>query len=84
MSMHKDIMERMSLLEKNTTQILFILESNNKTNQKGLVETVEEEKDKLNNLLTREKVFLAKASVYGTIGGILASAIIWITHFIID
>lgn len=81
--MADDIYERLSVLEKNTTQILFILESNKNTNQKGLVETVDEEKQKLNDLLIREKVFIAKASTYGVIGGILATFTIWTIQFLI-
>jgi len=81
--MEQEIYDRLSILEQNTNQILFILESNKKTNQKGLVETVQEEKEKLNALLTREKVFIAKASTYGVIGGILATFTMWTIQFFV-
>jgi len=56
-------------LTKKVDKILFYLESDEKTKQEGLVEKVSRIDTELENLLTREKVYLAKFSAIAFVGG---------------
>lgn len=58
-------------LETSMQRILQILESDSRTNEKGLVEKVGDLQKSLSELLTREKIYKAKAGVWGTVGGII-------------
>lgn len=64
-------------LTKKVDKILFYLESDEKTKQEGLVEKVSRIDSELENLLTREKVYLAKFSVFAFFGG-AAFQMFWI------
>lgn len=56
-------------LDDKVTKILFHLESDPRTNTKGLVEKFGIMEGQIQDLLTREKVYKAKAGVYGVFGG---------------
>jgi len=78
-------MEELKALEKKVDRILFYLESDTHTNQKGLVEDVAEMRKELSELIVREKIWHAKAALLGTIGGFVAIFISWgFDHFIIN
>jgi len=70
-------------LKASVDRILFILESDNTTNQMGLVEKVNTMNKTLNQLLMREEIFKAKASVWGVIGGAIVSIVIIFVKFLI-
>lgn len=56
-------------LNQKVDRILYYLESDPKTKQEGLVEKVSRIDTELENLLTREKVYLAKFSAIAFAGG---------------
>jgi len=68
-------------VKKQLARVLFILESDNKTHQKGVVERVSDIDRKLTDLLTREKVYKAKATTWGIIGGALSTVLLWFLKF---
>lgn len=74
----KEIYKRFDSLEKGMIRILGILESDEKIKEKGLVEKVNQMQSDLNELLTREKVYKAKATTWGVIGGALTTGLFWI------
>ena len=57
-------------LNQKVDRILYYLESDPKTKQEGLVEKVSRIDADLENLLTREKVYLAKFSALALAGGL--------------
>lgn len=74
--------ETIEEIKMQNTRILLIMESDDKTNQKGLVETVYHNEKLLSELLTREKVYKAKATTWGVIGGAIVSGIIYLGKFL--
>lgn len=78
-----NIQETLEELKMQNVRILQIMESDDKTKQKGLVETVQENSKLLSELLTREKVYKAKATTWGIIGGGLSAALLWVIKFVI-
>lgn len=62
-------------LEKTLDKVLHYLNSDPLTKRKGLVEEIDELKQTLSNLLTREKVYQAKASVWGMVGALVVTAL---------
>ncbi|MCD5382440.1 MAG: hypothetical protein LR017_04000 [Candidatus Pacebacteria bacterium] len=73
----KDFYKRFDTLEKSIDRILGILESDDKIKEQGLVEKVNSMNRKLTDLLTREKVYKAKATTWGVIGGAVGTALFW-------
>lgn len=71
-------------LEKKIDKILFYLESDATTNQKGLVERVSLLAKNVSEIMKREEIFKGKATVWGIVGGALLSIIIWIGKFLIS
>lgn len=70
-------------MRKDVTKILFYLESDKTTNQKGLVERVKEIEGKLDELVVENKILKAKAATYGVIGGALLSGLIWLAKLLL-
>lgn len=62
-------------LDKKVDRILMYLESDPKTKQEGLVEKVGRIDTELENLLIREKVYVAKFSLAAFFGGAIFTAI---------
>lgn len=63
-------------------RVLYILENDDKTNRKGLVEEVADIKFQVSELLNREKVYNAKATLLGVFGASLFTVISWVfEHF---
>ena len=58
-------------------RVLYILENDDKTNRKGLVEDVAEMKKTLEELMFKQKMFAAKVAFLGIIGGFLFSVLVW-------
>lgn len=65
-------------LKDKLSRVLYILENDDKTNRKGLVQQVEEMEDTLNEILLQQKMFAFKVAFLGAIGGFLFSALVWI------
>ncbi len=62
-------------LEELSTQVVRILsylESDTKTNTKGLVERISDNEDKLDKLERQQEIKSAKISAFGMIGGIIS------------
>lgn len=74
----KEIYSKFGTLEKSINRVLNILESDDRIKEKGLVEKVNQMHKDLHELLTREKVYKAKATTWGIIGGAVGTALIWI------
>jgi hypothetical protein len=72
-----DTQKQMEDLSKKVDKILFYLESDEKTKQEGLVEKVGRIDTELDNLLTREKVYLARFSIIAFLGGAIFQ-LIWV------
>lgn len=70
-------MSEIQEITKKVDKILFYLESDEKTKQEGLVEKVSRIDDELDNLLTREKVYLARFSIIAFLGGAIFQ-LIWV------
>lgn len=62
-------------IEKKVDRILMYLESDPKTKQEGLVEKVSRIDTELENLLIREKLYVAKFSLAAFFGGAIFTAI---------
>lgn len=76
--------ERIDKLDRNVQKILFILESDNRTNSKGLVETVHENKAKVKELESSEKLMKQRMASYGAIGGAVITAFLWFVKQLIS
>ena len=72
-----DFGEKLDGLNKNVAHLLFIMQSDPKTKEKGLVERVRLIETKLTDLLKREEIYKAKGTVWGIIGGAIATTIFW-------
>ena len=80
----EQLYNRLNKVDTNITRILFILESDNKINNKGLVETVQDNKRTIDNLLLEKKIENAKNGVWGVVGGAIATVIFTIIKFFIE
>lgn len=76
-------MSELDEVKHKVDRILFILESDDATKTKGLVEKVNEMADDLEDLLTRERVYKAKATTWGIVGGAVITCLGWAGKFII-
>ena len=72
----KEVFEKLDILQTSITRILGIIESDDSIKQQGLVEKVNYMNSQLNELLTREQIYKAKATTWGTIGGIVGAILI--------
>ena len=79
----KEVFEKLDVLQTSITRILGIIESDDTIKQKGLVEKVNFMSSQLNDLLTREQVYKAKATTWGTIGGIIGAVVISLIKLLI-
>ncbi len=75
--------DKVDNMEHTLDEILLILKSNADYNQKGVVEKVSDISRDLSELLVREKVYKAKASTWGVIGGAVVTGILWLGKFLI-
>lgn len=58
-------------------RVLYILENDEKTNRKGLVEVVADMQVNIEELIFKQKIFAAKVAFLGAIGGFLFSVLVW-------
>jgi len=63
--------DKIDSLEIKLDKILFYMNNDPQTGKKGVIAEMEDLKKTISELLTREKVYQAKASVYGVVGGAL-------------
>jgi hypothetical protein len=68
--------DRQTLSQK-IDRVLYILENDEKTNKKGLVEDVADMKQTLEDLVFKQKMFAAKVAFLGVVGGFLFSVLVW-------
>lgn len=80
----KQIYDKLDTLQTSMTRILGIIESDDTIKQKGLVEKVELMNSQLTELLTREQIYKAKATTWGTIGGFLGAIIISVIQILLN
>jgi hypothetical protein len=69
--------------DKKISRILYYLEDDPLTNTKGLVSRQQETNDKLDGILEREKIYKAKATVWGMVGAALFSGALWVVKFLL-
>ena len=60
-------------IEKGMEKIMFYLYSDSDTNRKGLAEKIELLENTLSDVITREKIYKAKATVWGMVGAAIIS-----------
>lgn len=73
----KEFYKRFSDLDRRLDRILSILESDDKTKEKGVVETLRIVVKDVSELLTREKIYKSKATTWGVVGGAVGTAFLW-------
>lgn len=66
-------------LNKKLDRLLFIIDNDEKTNRKGLVEDVANMKATLEDLVFKQKMFVAKVAFIGAVGGFLFTVLVWIS-----
>lgn len=66
--MEQNIKEELRELSKQNERILYLLNSDPATKRKGLVEKLDTMEEILNDLIVRDKVLKAKATVWGVVG----------------
>lgn len=76
--------ERMEIVEKKLDKILFYLESDKTTNQKGLVERLSLLQEKVNDLLKREEIYKGKATVWGIVGGAILYGVMFLAKLLLN
>lgn len=69
----KEFYGHINKLNKSVDRILFLLESDSRTNNKGLVETVQDNKKVIDTMLLERKIENAKNSVWGIVGGAIVT-----------
>lgn len=79
----KEFYKRFTSIDKRVDRILGILESDDRIKEKGLVEKVSQMQNDLKELLIREKVYKAKATTWGIIGGAIGTAFIWLGKIVL-
>jgi hypothetical protein len=72
-----------STLSQKLDRVLYILENDDKTNRKGLVEEFSDMKKTLEDLVLKQKMFATKVAVLGVIGGFLFTFGMWVYDKII-
>ena len=65
----KNIYNQLTELKQGLSRVLFILESDQTTNSKGLVETVRNIEQDIDEIKTQNKVDKARIATYGVFGG---------------
>ena len=80
--------ERLKTVETGVSRILFILESDKKVNSKGLVETVQENKQAVQTIILARKIEKAKekptAGIFGLIGAGVSAIVYMIVSALIN
>lgn len=72
-------------IDQKIDRILSILENDDSIHKIGLVHQVHLNEERLNGLEEREKIFTAKATILGFIGGMIITVTAWFfEHFVIN
>jgi len=79
----KNFYKRFATLDLGIARILNILESDDKIGEKGLVKTVHTMEKTLAELLIREKIYKAKGTVWGIIGGAIFTCCVWFGKYLV-
>jgi len=77
-----DNMFKMNTLEKKVDKILYYLESDAATNQKGLVEKTEHNAYEIYKINNKIGIWEAKASVFGLVGGAIFTFLLWLANLL--
>ena len=64
-------------LSQKIDRILYILENDEKTNRTGLVQDVADMKLAIEDIIIDKKIFVAKVSFLGAVGGFLFTVLVW-------
>lgn len=64
-------------------RVLYILENDDKTNRKGLVQEVNDIKLQVQELITKDRIGESKTALLGVIGGALSTIAFWIIQYFI-
>ena len=64
-------------LSQKIDRILYILENDEKTNRKGLVQDVADMKLAIEDIIIDKKIFVAKVAFLGAVGGFLFTVLVW-------
>lgn len=64
-------------------RVLYILENDDKTNRKGLVQEVNDIKLQVQELITKDRIGESKTALLGAIGGALSTIAFWIIQYFI-
>ena len=75
---------RVEQMEQSLQRILFYFDSDHKTNTKGIIERFDILEQKLDQLLSREAVYLAKAKTAGAIWGAVVGFVVLFAKMIFD
>ena len=78
-----DLENRMDEINKALDRILFYLESDASTKQKGVIEKLGELEESVASLLQREEVYKGKATVWSIVGGSIVTGLIFIGRAIL-
>lgn len=69
--------EEHNTLSQKIDRILYILENDDKTNRKGLVQDVADMKLSIEEIIFEKKIFAAKVAFLGVVGGFFFSFLVW-------
>lgn len=75
---NKDLWVKLSKVDAALNRVLFLLESDDATKTKGLVETVNDVKKSVEEMQVNSKITKAKNTVYGGVGGAIIAGLIWV------
>jgi hypothetical protein len=78
-----NIYEKLEKLDSQVVRILSYLESDEKTNTKGIVERINDNEGKLDKLEREQEIKSAKMGAFGMIGGVISVIIFMIIEQLI-
>ena len=79
-----ELARRLQKIDGNISRIFNMLESDHKTNQAGLVESVSKLKHEVETLTIKEKLLMARATTYGAVASALVVFIGWIVKMVFN
>jgi molecular chaperone GrpE (heat shock protein) len=79
----EELSEKIEKLSDNQKRILHYLENDDATNQIGVIAKMTDIEHKLDGILEREKIYKAKATVWGMVGAAVLTGLFTIGKFII-
>lgn len=79
----EEIKPKIEHLELQMQRILYYLENDPMTNTEGFISKLDSVSKKLDGLLEREKIYKAKATVWGMVGAGIMSGVIWFVKLLL-